>query len=173
MPVRDATPDDLPMIRELLHRHAASEADIDLGEAGDDELAGALFGPAPTARATLAETVGTPPLVIGLALWFPTFSSWSLRGGIWLEDLFVAEEHRRTGAGRELMEDLRARTGGRIEWDVSRGNIRAERFYRRLGARPVSGWTRYRWLPELDPEPQPHLEPRPGNTTAPEAARRG
>jgi GNAT superfamily N-acetyltransferase len=148
MPVREARPDDLPVIRELLHRHAASEADIDLGAEPGDELAGALFGPEPTARATLAETEDPAPLVVGLALWFPTFSSWSLRGGIWLEDLYVDEAHRGTGAGRELMADLRARTGGRIEWDVSRGNERAERFYHRLGARPVAGWTRYRWLPE-------------------------
>ena len=147
MPVREAGPDDLPVIRELLHRHAASEADIDLGAEPGDELATALFGPEPTVRATIAETADPPPLVIGLALWFPTFSSWSLRGGIWLEDLFVDEAHRSTGAGRELMADLRARTAGRIEWDVSLGNERAERFYHRLGARPVAGWTRYRWLP--------------------------
>jgi GNAT superfamily N-acetyltransferase len=155
MPVREARPDDLPVIRELLHRHAASEADIDLGAEPGDELAGALFGPEPTARATLAETEDPAPLVVGLALWFPTFSSWSLRGGIWLEDLYVDEAHRGTGAGRELMADLRARTGGRIEWDVSRGNERAERFYHRLGARPVAGWTRYRWLPEPAPETEP------------------
>jgi GNAT superfamily N-acetyltransferase len=153
MPVREANPADLPVIRELLHRHAATEADIDLSTAAGDELADALFSPRPTTYATLAETVGPPPLVTGLALWFPTFSSWSLRGGIWLEDLFVAESHRGSGVGRELMADLRARTGGRIEWEVSRGNDRAERFYDRLGARPVSGWTRYRWLPEATPPP--------------------
>ena len=167
MPVREARPDDLPVIRELLHRHAASEADIDLGAQPGDELADALFGPEPTARATLAETEDPARLVVGLALWFPTFSSWSLRGGIWLEDLYVDEAHRGSGAGRELMADLRARTGGRIEWDVSRGNERAERFYHRLGARPVAGWTRYRWLPE--PATKTEAEPvnaAPGSVPA-------
>ena len=165
MPVREARPDDLPVIRELLHRHAASEADIDLGAQPGDELAGALFGPEPTARATLAETEDPAPLVVGLALWFPTFSSWSLRGGIWLEDLYVDEAHRGSGVGRDLMADLRARTGGRIEWDVSRGNERAERFYHRLGARPVAGWTRYRWLPEPATEAEP-ANAAPGSVPA-------
>ncbi|WP_051580138.1 GNAT family N-acetyltransferase [Pseudonocardia acaciae] len=146
MPVRDATPVDLPVIRELLVDHAASEANVTI-DAERDELAGALFGARPVVRATLAETAGPAREVTGLALWYPTFSSWTLRTGIWLEDLFVREAHRGGGVGRELMADLRARTGGRVEWEVAVDNGRAERFYRRLGAGPVSGWTRYRWLP--------------------------
>lgn len=146
MPVRDATPADLPVIRELLVDHASSEANVTI-DSGPDELAGALFGARPVVRVTLAETAGPPREVTGLAVWYPTFSSWTLRTGIWLEDLFVRQAHRGGGVGRELMADLRARTGGRVEWEVAVGNGRAERFYRRLGAGPVSGWTRYRWLP--------------------------
>jgi GNAT superfamily N-acetyltransferase len=53
--------------------------------------------------------------VAGFALWFPTFSTFLGRPGIWLEDLFVRAEHRGDGHGRALLDALRQRTDGRIE----------------------------------------------------------
>jgi hypothetical protein len=38
-------------------------------------------------------------------------------------------------------------TDGRVEWAVLDWNQSAIDFYDALGARPVGGWTRYRWLP--------------------------
>jgi hypothetical protein len=47
------------------------------------------------------------------------------------------------------MADLRSRTEGRVEWEVLEWNEEALDFYQRLGARPMAGWTRYRWtLPQ-------------------------
>jgi RimJ/RimL family protein N-acetyltransferase len=47
------------------------------------------------------------------------------------------------------MADLRASTDGRVEWEVLEWNEKAIDFYQRLGARPMAGWTRYRWtLPQ-------------------------
>jgi DNA-binding MarR family transcriptional regulator len=50
-----------------------------------------------------------------------------------------------TPAGRELLDELRNRTSGRVEWDMQAGNEKAEAFYAQLGAEPVPGWIRYRW----------------------------
>src|SRR5689334_15503570 len=100
-----------------------------------DELEEAVFGAYAFVRVTIA----------GLAMWYRTFSSWARTSGIWLEDLFVVDEHRNSGVGRELMAYLRGQTTGRIEWDVTLGNASAERFYERLGAVPLPGVTRYRW----------------------------
>jgi GNAT superfamily N-acetyltransferase len=80
------------------------------------------------------------------ALWYPTFSTFLGRTGIWLEDLYVRPEHRRKGYGRELLTFLRQQTQGRLEWDVLEWNAPAMDFYQRLGARPMAGWTRYRWF---------------------------
>lgn len=151
MSIRDARADDLSEIRSILRHHAESEGGI--VPADDDELKQALFGAAPVVYVAIAETEGT---LAGLAMWYPTFSSWALRSGIWLEDLYVKPEFRKAGVGRELMLYLRGRTEGRIEWDVSDGNDRAHRFYRRLGAAHLDGFARYRW-------PATTSETRPGS----------
>jgi GNAT superfamily N-acetyltransferase len=145
MPIRDATEADIveigALIRELADYEAlAHEVEWDL-----EQLHAGLFGPDPVARVLIAETEAGQ--AAGLALWFPTFSTFLGRSGIWLEDLFVRPEHRGAGFGRALLEELRSMTDGRVEWAVLDWNTSAIDFYDALGARPVSGWTRYRWLP--------------------------
>lgn len=111
-----------------------------------DELHTTLFGPHRVGRALIASPEGSSETA-GCALWYPTFSTWASRRGIWLEDLYVKPGYRRHGLGRELLAFLRSLTTGRVEWDVSHGNTSAEAFYQALGAGPVGGWTRYRWAP--------------------------
>ena len=82
----------------------------------------------------------------GFALWFRTFSTFLGRPGIWLEDLFVRPSSRGRGHGRALLDALRELTDGRVEWAVLDWNESSIAFYESLGARPVPGWTRYRWL---------------------------
>ena len=81
------------------------------------------------------------------ALWYRTFSTFMGKTGIWLEDLYVRPEHRRQGHAGALMAHLREldRRSRRV------GGARVERrpaidFYQRLGARPMAGWTHYRWF---------------------------
>ena len=58
------------------------------------------------------------------------------------------------------MADLRARTEGRVEWEVLEWNEEAIDFYQRLGARPMAGWTRYRWtLPRRPTVPGAAIRP--------------
>jgi len=148
MPVRIATIDDLATIRALLNSHAQTEGGRGAGGGGgSDDLGAALAGDHPTVFATIVSVPDQPLVTAGVALWYPTFSSWALTSGIWLEDLFVDDAFRNAGLGLELMNDLRSRTSGRVEWEVSAGNAGAERFYRKLGAAPREGWTQYRWLP--------------------------
>ncbi len=144
MPIRDARPDDIDEIASLIRELADYERLADEAIFATDELRDHLFGDAPAARVTIAET-GEPPVVAGFALWFPTFSTFLGVPGIWLEDLFVRPQHRGGGLGLALLKDLRARTAGRLEWAVLDWNEPAIGFYRRLGAEPVDGWTRYRW----------------------------
>jgi GNAT superfamily N-acetyltransferase len=144
MPIRDATPDDLPEIGALIHELAEYERSVDEVAFEADDLATHLFGPDPAAHVLIATT--DTGEVAGMALWFRTFSTWLGRPGIWLEDLFVRPEHRGSGLGRALLDAVRARTDGRVEWNVLDWNEPAIGFYRSLGAEPVDGWTRYRWL---------------------------
>ena len=144
MPVRPATPEDLPAIGRLIRQLADYE---DLAHEvvwTPADLEEHLFGPRPAAEVLVAEGDGR---VVGMAVWLRTFSTFLGRPGIWLEDLFVEVDHRGRGHGRALLEALMARTPGRLEWAVLDWNAPSIAFYEGLGARPVEGWTRYRWLP--------------------------
>jgi GNAT superfamily N-acetyltransferase len=145
MPVRAAVEGDLDDIVALITALADYERLRDEVVLDRDEVGRHLFGPSPAAHVLIAETDGGE--VAGFALWFTSFSTFLGRPGIWLEDLFVRPEHRNRGHGLALLKELRAMTGGRVEWNVLDWNESAITFYDALGARPVPGWTTYRWLP--------------------------
>jgi len=144
-PVRPATVDDLDeigaLIRELAeYEELSHEVVFDL-----DQVRQWLFGPSPVASVLIASAPTGD--VAGFALWFPTFSTFLGRPGIWLEDLFVRPAFRGQGLGVALLQELRRLAdGGRVEWAVLDWNEPSIRFYESLGARPVVGWTRYRWV---------------------------
>ena len=113
-----------------------------------ERLGDELFGsPDPVVRAFVAcdDVTGA---VVGCALWWYTFSTFLGVRGIWLEDLFVRPEARGAGHGLALLQALRDACDGRVEWSVLDWNESAIGFYRNLGARPIDGWTTYRWLPD-------------------------
>jgi GNAT superfamily N-acetyltransferase len=143
VPIREAVETDVDeigaLIRELAeYEELAHEVEWDLAQ-----LRAALFGPRAVTGVLIAET--NEAHVAGFALWFPTFSTFLGRTGIWLEDLYVRPQHRGAGHGRALLDRLRSMTDGRVEWAVLDWNQSAIDFYRSIGARPVDGWTRYRW----------------------------
>jgi len=145
MTVRPAVADDLSeicaLIRELAEYESMSD-DVVLDEA---VVGTHLFGASPVASVLIAEADDGDGTVAGMALWYPTFSTFLGRPGIWLEDLFVRPAHRGRGLGLALLQTLRSMTDDRIEWAVLDWNEPSIRFYEALGARPVEGWTRYRW----------------------------
>ena len=142
MSLRPATVDDLDEIIALIHELADYERAPDEVQLDRDELAHHLFGDAPAAFVVIAEEEGA---VAGMALCYSTFSTWLGKPGLWLEDLFVRPEHRGKGHGLALLQHLRTLTDGRVEWAVLDWNTPSIEFSEALGARPVPGWTRYRW----------------------------
>jgi len=98
-----------------------------------------LFGARPAAEALLAEhETGGAKEAVGFALYFTNYSTFRTRPGIYLEDLFVVDAHRRRGVGRALFDEVirvaEARGAGRLEWNVLQWNESAISFYRQLGA---------------------------------------
>ena len=145
--IRAAEPGDVPAILGLVRELAVYEKEPDAVEATEADFCAALFPQncAPTAFAHVAEVDGE---IVGMALWYVTFSTWLGRGGIWLEDLFVSPDHRGAGLGKALLATLAAvcaeRGYGRLEWAVLDWNADAIRFYESLGARAMHEWTTYR-----------------------------
>ncbi len=142
--IRDATAADLDALVGLVHALAAYERAPDEVVLDRDEFARHLFGVDAVARAIVAEEDGQ---IVGSAIFFRTFSTWLGRDGIWLEDLFVLPEARRRGHGRALLDEVRRRTDGRVDWAVLNWNTPAHDFYRSLGAAPLDEWTIWRWPP--------------------------
>jgi GNAT superfamily N-acetyltransferase len=108
-----------------------------------------FFGGTPHAHAVIARVGGE---AVGLMIWFPTYSTFLSRPGIYLEDLFVLPQWRGKGVGKALLQNLARiavdRRCGRIEWSVLDWNETAIRFYRSIGARPMDEWTVYRMTGE-------------------------
>lgn len=143
MPIRDATPADVPEILAMIRELADYERAPDAVVATTDLLHEALFCESPAAFALIAETGGGE--VVGFALWFRNFSTWLGRHGVYLEDLYVRPAHRGHGYGKALLSALARiavdRGYGRFEWWVLDWNTPAIDFYRSLGAEPMDEWT--------------------------------
>jgi GNAT superfamily N-acetyltransferase len=143
--VRPACPDDVPVLLDLVRELAAYEREPDAVEATEDDLRRALFEDGACSAHVAVDADGQ---VVGFALWYPTFSTWTGRAGLWLEDLFVRPSARGTGLGRALLQALAAvcveRGYRRFEWWVLDWNTPAVGFYRALGAVAQEDWTTYR-----------------------------
>jgi GNAT superfamily N-acetyltransferase len=143
--IRLATGADVPVVLQLVKELAHYEKEPDAVVASEDDLHAALFGPDAVASCHLAELDGE---VVGFALWYRTFSTWTGKPGLWLEDLFVRPEARGTGLGRALLAELAhtavARGWTRCEWWVLDWNAPAQGFYSSLGAHPEDDWTVWR-----------------------------
>jgi GNAT superfamily N-acetyltransferase len=146
--IRPATEHDIPLILQFIRELAEYERLAHLVVADEERLRATLFGNPRFAETILAFDDGTPA---GFALFFHNYSTFLAQPGIYLEDLFVRPQFRGRGFGKALLVRLariaRERGCGRVEWSVLDWNEPSIAFYRALGASPVEGWTRYRWLP--------------------------
>ncbi|RMD62645.1 MAG: GNAT family N-acetyltransferase [Alphaproteobacteria bacterium] len=102
------------------------------------------FGPQPRFECLLAEVDGVPA---GFALFFPNYSTFEGRPGLYLEDIYVVPEARGSGVGRALMARLARiaceRGWTRFDLSVLHWNP-ARAFYERLGFDHGADWLGYR-----------------------------
>lgn len=140
--IRPARADDVPTImgfvRELATFERAPEAVVSTEALMHD----ALFGAEPAAEALIAEIDGAR---VGMAVFYHTFSTWTGRRGIWLDDLYITPGARGAGAGSALLRRLAGlaveRGCARFEWWVLDWNTPAVELYRRIGAEAMDEWT--------------------------------
>lgn len=143
--VRAATPADVEEIVAMIRELAEYEREPEAATATVDQLHEVLFSEHPLVHCLIGEV---DALVAGFALWFVNFSTWQGRHGMYLEDLFVRPQFRRSGLGRLLLSTLAReavdRDFGRLEWSVLDWNTMAIDFYTSIGAEPLDEWTKYR-----------------------------
>ena len=138
--LRFATVEDNELLLQLIRELAAYEKAPEAVVATEDDLRRHGFGPEPRFEALLAFFDDEPA---GFALFYPDFSTWRGRPGLFLEDLYVREWARGRGVGRRLMTRLAALAVERdwpalhfnvLDWNPARG------FYRRLGIERRNEW---------------------------------
>lgn len=143
--IRRATVADVPTILSLIGELAEFERLSHECIATEPLLEESLFGAHPGAEVVIGHLGGE---VVGFALFFPNFSTFLGRPGLYLEDLFVRPKHRGQGYGEQLLRHLAGicveRNYGRLEWSVLDWNQRAIDFYKSLGAQPMDEWTVFR-----------------------------
>ena len=144
--LRDASPDDARVVCDLIGQLAEFEEMADLVAITPEMMATELGSEDRAASVVLAEVDGR---VAGMALYVWTFSTFLGRRGIWLEDLIVDPAFRRRGVATALLDELRRRSPGRVEWEVLDWNRGAIELYERQGAKAHTGWIKYR----VDPGP--------------------
>jgi GNAT superfamily N-acetyltransferase len=151
--IRDALPADVPVLLELIRELARYEREPDAVQTDERQLHESLFGPDPKVWALIAVDTSSAGAevaesVVGCAIWFVNYSTWTGQHGIYLEDLVVRESARGGGHGRALLARLAAicleRGYPRLDWAVLDWNEPAWGFYRALGAEPMTEWTGHR-----------------------------
>ncbi|WP_129358251.1 GNAT family N-acetyltransferase [Rothia uropygioeca] len=147
--IRSAVPEDIAEIRQLIVELAVYEKEPDAVKLTEEKLANDVFAEHPAVFVYVAEApAGSGHRIDGFALWFLNYSTWEGVHGIYLEDLFVREDSRGSGAGKALLRSL-AQTAidrgyKRVEWCVLKWNEPSIGFYKSLGAFPQDEWDTYR-----------------------------
>ncbi|TAJ16600.1 MAG: GNAT family N-acetyltransferase [Dehalococcoidia bacterium] len=147
--VRPAVPGDASAIVEFVRGLARFENEpVEHVRLTEADVVRDGFGARPAFEVVIAEHLSEGHAKpIGFALFFPNYSTWEGRPGIYIEDLFVDEKERGTGAGRAILAAVAQiaweRGAARIDlavldWNPARG------FYEALGMSQQDEWLPYR-----------------------------
>lgn len=135
--IRSANPEDAATIHEFvaaLEGHVSSRSAM---PASPDDIRRDMFGPDAVAHAEILERDGKP---IGLINWYPIYSTWLGRRGLYALDIYVDEAERGQGHARRLLQHLavlaRNKGGAFLKLDVDRSNDNATEVYQHLGFTP-------------------------------------
>jgi GNAT superfamily N-acetyltransferase len=140
--IRLAIANDTPKIFALIQALAEYEQLSHPVTGTAEQLEQHLFGD----RLTSAEAIVADweNETVGFALFFPNYSTFLTKPGIYLEDLFVLPNYRRKGIGKAILSYLGKlaveRNVGRLEWSVLDWNENAIAFYESMGAKVLPDW---------------------------------
>lgn len=142
--IRNATEKDVEIIFDFICELAIYEKLRSDVTATPEILMESLFVKR-QAEVIIAEEGG---IALGFALYFHNFSTFKGRACLYLEDIFVKEEHRGRGIGKILFKRLAQiaveRGCERFDWAVLDWNQPSIEFYKGLGATPMYEWTVFR-----------------------------
>jgi len=141
--VRRAQHGDAYSITLLLHEFA--EFENATAVVSPEAIESALFGERPILDAFVVDAGRE---LYGLIMWYLTFSSWTGRPGVFIQDFYVRPKFRGQGYGSLLFVSLADycvdQQYARMDWLVLDWNREALKFYEHRDAEKLSGWRMYR-----------------------------
>lgn len=143
--IRPAKPEECSIVGSYIRAIAAYEKMSDQVIWSDEQLYNELFVEK-NATVVFGEEDGK---IVGFALYFFNYSTFVGKKGLYVEDVFVLEEYRKNGYGKQFFKYLAQvaidKNCGRMEWICLDWNQPSIDFYtKRLGAIPMDEWTVYR-----------------------------
>lgn len=138
--LRDARPEDMPEVLELINELAVFEKEPDAVIVTTEDLVRDGFGENPLFFCFVTEMEGK---IQGMALVYFRYSTWKGKT-VHLEDLIIREAYRGKGLGNALykrvIEFAQEQGVKRAEWVVLDWNTPAKDFYERSGATVFKEW---------------------------------
>lgn len=143
--IRQARPEDTDVICNMINGFAVYK-DAPQGSIPDVEtIRRSLFSPETKAEAYLCEIEG---VAAGYAVVSMSYSTWTGRCSLNMEDLYFTPGYRGRGAGKAMLQHLAQlairRECSRIEWNALEWDKSARDFYQSIDALPLAEWVRYR-----------------------------
>ena len=142
--IRFANVNDVPLILSFIHKLAKYEHMEDEVVASIESLRKSIFEEH-GAEVIIAEENNQ---AIGFALFFKTYSTFLGKTNYYLEDLYINEESRGKGYGKQMLSFLANitvnRGADRLEWVCLNWNTPSIKFYRKLGAVSLDDWKTFR-----------------------------
>ena len=139
--IRNAEPKDISTLKKLIIGLAEHERRPQDVTGTEEEMCRWLFD-RKIATALLAEANGK---AVGYAIYYPVYGSYSARGRIHLEDIFIDPKERGKGYGTELLTHICQKVTeegySALEWSALDFNTESIDWYLRLGAEPEKGRT--------------------------------
>lgn len=133
--IRNARPDDIPEIIHLCAEHSAYEQASYSSKGKAEKMKAYLFSPASRLHCLLAESEGK---VAGYATYLFDFSTWDADFFTYMDCLYLRPEYRGFGIGEALVKKIEAHSRQQgieqIQWHTPTFNVRAIKFYHRIGA---------------------------------------
>lgn len=132
--IRRGEPKDIEGVYALIVELAIFEEAPDEVDIRPEDLMKDAFGEHPLFQFIVAEFDGK---IIGTAIYYFRYSTWKGKC-IFLEDLVVAEKHRRRGVGKLLLDEMvsisKDEGARRLMWQVLDWNETAIKFYKKYDA---------------------------------------